>query len=277
MKPVDLTPDSDETLSAALDGELNSDLSAQVLANPANSERLATFKEITSKVGKQVDPLEDPDAQRLIDQALMAEVVTMSPRARRGPAPQLVAAAVVALVAIGLGLVWSGRDSNNDVQTAQSAERETSQSDEIFGGHGSSEKSGSQGPAAESGDESTAGVTTDGATANADPGPVVDLGTFTNADALREALAVSFPAELSLTSKSAGAAPAQSQIDRCAKQLEVTLKIAGTSTNVGYSLVGDQSVLVYEFQIDSYKDATPTTLVAAVGADACNQVAIFER
>ena len=45
----------------------------------------------------------------------------------------------------------------------------------------------------------------------------------------------------------------------------------------GYATVDDEPVLVYEFATTSARTNKETTLVAAVGVKACDEVVFFER
>ena len=108
---------------------------------------------------------------------------------------------------------------------------------------------------------------------------IVDLGTFASGAELREALASSFPATANTTrtDSTAGALPAPAAVDRCATQLQVTLELDGDPLQVGVATVDGDPVLVYEFATTATDDGSPTTLVAAVGVDACDPIELFER
>lgn len=57
----------------------------------------------------------------------------------------------------------------------------------------------------------------------------------------------------------------------------MTLDLELDPIHLGFGTVDGRSVLVYEFPSTSYTDERPTTLVAAVGAGACEPVLTFQR
>jgi hypothetical protein len=290
-------PSSDEELSASLDGELDpartTELTARLEVDPALRARRAALASAADRVREPVAPLDAATVDELVANALAAPVVPLPARATRGPAPWLVAAAITLLVAVGLGLVWSGRDGGASDQASTGADASSSagatvdestaeRTDPDASDGASTEALDTSGDTAEAPAESSEGAPTstippmDAAIA-----PPVDLGTFATGDDLRAALADAFPVpgpELgSGTSPNATVAPSSEQVERCATQLQVTLELEDGPLQVGYAAVEDAPVLVYEFAADSFADGSPTTLVAAVGTEACEQVVFFER
>ena len=107
---------------------------------------------------------------------------------------------------------------------------------------------------------------------------VLDLGTFASGAELREALAEVFPgAAFSADDGATRSRASDDAVARCAEQLRVTLELADGPQRVGIAVVDGQDVLVYEFATVATDDGSPTTLVAAVGIDACDPIELFER
>jgi 2-oxoglutarate dehydrogenase E2 component (dihydrolipoamide succinyltransferase) len=284
------TPGSDEELSAALDGELDAERAAALAADPATAARLEQLAAVAAAVAAPVPPLPAATVDDLIAGALEAPVAPAAPAGgRRGPSPLLVAAAITLLVAIGLGLVWSGRDDGATADLATSEQPADEASEASAGadaGDGTAERSTGDGAteegfSAESGELDSTGAPEATSTAPAtgdDAAELVDLGAFPDGDALRAALAAAFPTAVTAPGAGDGTeAPTALQVDRCGEQLQVTLELGAGPQRTGFATVGDAQVLVYEFAAPSFVDASPTTLVAAVGVEACEQVVFFER
>jgi hypothetical protein len=71
--------------------------------------------------------------------------------------------------------------------------------------------------------------------------------------------------------------PSSEALARCEQQLQITLELDDAPLASGYAVVDGRLVLVYEWDHESFTDGRPTTLVTAVGNDACDEVALFER
>ncbi|MCB0957915.1 MAG: hypothetical protein KDB04_00115 [Acidimicrobiales bacterium] len=279
------TPFSDEELSASIDGELDADRAAAIAADPHARARRDELAAVAALVAAPVAPLPAEAVDQLIAVALDPPAAPPAPARRiRGPQPWLVAAAVVVLVAVGLALVWSGR---NDGEQASFTTVGASIAD--GGGSSATEADGAGDVAADVGAESsstergdanaptttappltTATTLAPGGTAAALP-----LGTFASGDEMRAALAEAFPA--TATPVEGVEAPPAAAFERCASQLQVTLDLDTDPTHTGYASVAGQVALVYEFATPGFDDGQPTTLVAAVGRDACDPIAIFQR
>ena len=300
---TDHSTPTDDDLSLAHDGEADAELLARIEASPEAQARLEQLRAASRLVGNApVPPLADGTVDELIATALDTPVAparrTSTTSRRRGAAPWLVAASVVLLMAVGLSLVWAGRSSDDDQASATKAS-ESADGIEAAGG-GSVADSAS--PSAE--ERTAAGMvpgghgaptTTAAATGSQAVPPIVYLGTYPSGDRLRAATASSFtealdasgsPLEFGDPDPGAGgeeinrtmpAPPAQTAVDRCAEQLQITLSLEAGPLQTGYAVVDDTDVLVYEFATTSARDAKETTLVAAVGADACDEVVLFER
>ncbi len=288
-----LPPLTDGELSAVIDGEASPAIVARAAADPDAQARLGHLRQAALGVGQPVQPLPEQTVDALIGRALQAHEPGSATQAateaavaplvrRRGPAVPgwLVAAAVLVLVAVGLGLVWSGRDQGA-TQTANGQRTQTESAAD-------SRKSSSAGTA----DSAAGGVsttvdpavpphgldtTTTAANASQPATGLVPLGSFASADALREALKTSFPAVDPTKADPTSGSLANLQVDRCRDQLKTILSITSQPTHVGVGTVAGKPVLVYEFATKSVADGTATTLVAGVGQTSCDPVVTFER
>ena len=265
-----LPPLSDEDLSAVIDGEAGPDLLARVEADPRAQARLATLRRaIASLQGDPVIPLDQATVDQLIARALSpadAEVTSLPPRAsRRTPPGWLVAAAVVACMAIGLGLVLSDR-SNSGTTTLTASDQKSTGSADL-----ASEAGVPSGP-------HDLATTLPGAGYEAAIDPI-ELGTFATDDALREALKNQFPSGSNTTTspESAAGSLTGAQVTRCQAQVQNVLTLTAEPTNVGHALVAGSPVLVYEFPASSITGSAPAPIVAAVTVDTCAQVFTFQR
>lgn len=275
------TPLTDEELSAAIDGEASDDVLARLAADPAAEARRDQLLAARDLLADSTTPtLAAAQVDALVGHALDGTSAVPAPaRGRRGPAPWLVAAALAVLVALGLTLVWVGRGSSDEVATSANDSAESS------GGASASDEdafdaiSGHAAPEVADGSGSEAAPTTGSATGLQVDGSLVDLGSFDRPEDLRSALATSFPPfagpDDGATERSA---PRTAAVDRCAEQLQVALDLDEEQrVQAGFATVDGREVLVYEWTTESFQDGTATTLVTAVGADACDQVVIFER
>lgn len=298
-----LTP-TDDDLSLALDGEADAALLARIEADPDARARLEQLRAATGRLRNvAVAPLEDDTVDDLIAAAIDTPIAPSRPASGRGRSavPWLVAAAVIVLMAIGLTLVWAGQSSDQD-QAGATKSSETGPQD-------ANADAGSSADAAFSAEESTTGselalsgghgaAPTTSAPAAGSPTaepPVLYLGSYPSAAKLREATASSFAdawkasgspltfdsadpdPKVAPSARTAERPPSDASIDRCGDQLQVTLSMKAPPIQAGYATVDDQPVLVYEFAATSARSGEKTTLVAAVGLDACDEVVIFER
>ncbi|MGN6693347.1 MAG: hypothetical protein ACTHN0_04150 [Aquihabitans sp.] len=303
---TDLPPLSDDDLSLALDGEADAELLARIHADPEAQTRLDELRAAQALLtGSSIPPLGDDVVDGLVATAIDTPVapVRTGRTGQRRAAPWIVAAAVILLMAVGLSLVWAGRSDDQDQAgaslTAQDAAAEKTEgtaadssfSDSAAGGSSATD----EGPSGGHGSPTTVASPT----ASADAVPVLYLGSYSSGADLRTATATSLDdawqksgARLQYGDTtteaddeaagrrglSAQNPPSQSSVDRCAEQLQVTLSMEKAPIQTGYATVAGKDVLVYEFATTSAKDAgRETTLVAAVGADACDEVVFFER
>lgn len=276
----DRTPLTDEELSAAIDGEADADVDARIEADPRARARRDELAAAAERVAELPTPaLAAVDADRIIAAALDAPAAPAAPARSRPTTTWLVAAAVILLVGVGLTLVFAGRAGEDDVASTGAAE-----SFDTVGNEVDDAGAPSAAPEPESAEHlSGADVAADGQ-ASTTTGPaaeetaaVVELGDFASGADLREALATSFAEAARSSSADATDRPAPTSIDRCAEQLQVTLELADGAQQVGIATVDGDPVLVYEFATTATDDGSPTTLVAAVGVDACDPIELFER
>lgn len=320
-------PLSDEDLSAALDGEASPDVTARIAADEAARARSAELAVASRFVATEAVPsLDEATIDDLVASALAASaspgtgsgrsdtdtgdepvaavddhddgptatpVVALSSRRRSPPPTWVVAAAVAAVLAVGLGLIWSGRSSDQTQTAAGQRDRAASSSagrDEDAGGSGGGTvESGASESESTSTATATSSPTTSTADSNvgaADPAGAdpLDLGTFRSTDDLRQSLAASFPTEADARSApngtslpSAGPAPGPAAVDRCASLVQATLGLSDAPVRRGYATVDGTDALVYEFAAGSSSAGGGPPLVAAVGLVACDPLLTFER
>lgn len=290
-------PLTDDELSAHLDGEGGPDLAARIADDPVATARLEALRAAAGAVrGATVPPLRADVVDDLLAGALAASgsaadgpsdpaehvVAPLAGRRRTGQ-PWLVAAVVLVLMAVGLGLVWSGTRGGGTDDTASSAgiaERQLDESTTESAADGDSS-------AAEGGD--AAGGSASPTTAAAEPGlgsdgeaaALPDLGPFETPEALRTSLADAFPDAAPTTD----ATITTSSVDRCAGLLREVLPVEGDPTHVGVARVGTETVLVYEFTATADPGSTSTTvagapattLTTAVRPAACDPLFVFQR
>ena len=263
-----LSPLSDEDLSAVIDGEASPAVIARVEADPRAQARLTALREAIARLqAESAAPLDQKTVDRLIMRALSpAPDGLSSPPSRAGrrtPPSWLVAAVVLACMAIGLGLVWSGRpNAGSDTLTAAT---QKSSSD----GGIESDKATPSAPH----DLATTAPAASGYQAASG---IIELGSFASGDALRLSLKERFPTESPLPNAST-ASLTNLQVDRCEAQVQNILDITTTPTSVGHAIVASDPVLVYEFPASSAVGRKPVPLVAAVVVDTCAQVFTFQR
>ena len=304
---TDHPPLTDDDLSLALDGEADAELLARIAADPDAEARLERMRAAAELVGSTpVPPLSDGAVDELIANAVDAPVApTVAAgtrrRAQRGATPWLVAAAVIVLMAVGLSLVWAGRSTDDDQASATLASQSADSAESSGGGGSNADSSFSKdgSTAADEGLDSLAGghgapttVAPESSSGRAAALPLLYLGPYDPADALRDATASSFAdawkasgsqiayqgsASDTSTGTQAQDPPSPDAVDRCGDQLQVTLSTKAAPVQTGYATVDAKQVLVYEFAAASARDGKETTLVAAVGTDACDEVVIFER
>ncbi len=294
---------TDDDLSLALDGEADAELLARIEADPVAQAQLEHLRAAATLLrDARVDPLDDEVVDGLIATAIDTPIAPARPVSgnRSGRAtPWLVAAAVIVLMAIGLSLVWAGRSSDQDQASATKSAEEKAQdsgassdgqADSAFSSGGGTAGAESQVLPGGHGAPTTAAATPDTASPST---PALFLGSYPSGAKLREATATSFmdawkasgsslsfdssDAEGSGNARSMQRPPSAAAITRCADLLQVTLTMKAPPVQTGYATVDDEPVLVYEFATTSARTNKETTLVAAVGVKACDEVVFFER
>lgn len=181
----DFDPTLDEIVSAYVDGEATAAERAQVEADPALLERVATFRRLHQSIAAGTESASAETQRTMIARALReTDVPSTNVRslwARRLAAaapPFAIAAAVIAAV-IGFAALVASSDHDEGSDSATSAASATTRNDRF-----SAAGAGAADSAAEAAPAPTAGATTPLAAVSAPP----FLGTFTDEAALRQAL-----------------------------------------------------------------------------------------
>ncbi|MBX3314631.1 MAG: hypothetical protein KF906_09960 [Actinobacteria bacterium] len=279
-------PLTDDDLSAFLDGEVDAQVVQRIQSDPAALARSRELDAARRAVADEpVDPLDASVVDALVARAIAAAdepagtteatdaevtpiVAPVSPTRRRtGPPVWAVAAVVVALVAIGLGLVLTGQDSgtSNDATLAGPAATTASDADSTDGA-------------------ASGGTSADGASASdslspeaAETEPLVDLGEFATKDDLRTSLRDGVPTTGDPVD--AADAPTTAAVERCGTQLTVLLQGEGIGTEPdrkAYAVVDGDPKLVYEFDLTEPTDEA-TSLISVVDPIACDPLITFLR
>lgn len=252
-------PVSDEDLSAIIDGEADDALRRRVESDPSAVERLRSLQAASELLRTPPPPLEPATVDRLVARALeeasgagSAEVTPLPRRASAAPAAPrwLVAAVVVALAAIGLGLVWSGT-------------RSTDRSPVATGDHAAPEAS-DQSPSAH--DTSLLRA----------PGPLVDLGAHDSIGDLRSALTDGVrAAAVSATPDDDVEVPSPESVSRCAGQIFELFPdepLARPPAASGVATVDGSTMLVHEFDLT---DGEHRALVSVTAPADCSPRSMF--
>jgi hypothetical protein len=290
-------PLDDLDLSAVLDGEATDEVRARLADDVEAQARLEALRAARdSLAAAQVEPLTDDVVDDLVTIALDrgaeapvdpgdpiddAVVAPLAARHRRQIPPWLVAAVVVVLVGLGLTLVWTGRDDGAEmtfetVGSSISADDRTLDDAAREGAPGASSSAGLDGGATDQSDQAEAAApssTVDGTVV--DRLPLVELGAFTDADALRVALRDGFP-----TTPVADEGPATDDAltaaARCLGKVDDLFGTTGDPVAVGVAVVDGSDVAVLElpFRTD---DGRATSLVLAVDQRSCIPLLSFQR
>lgn len=269
-------PLTDEDLSAYLDNEVTPEVRARIEADPqalgqvqdlvAARDAVAASRPaplpshvVDAMVARALDSFDSSGAasSEQPDSAPLAPPSSIA-RARRGRASRsatwMVAAAVVALVAIGSGLIWSGVQSTESSDVAGSADTAATEAER---------QAARQDPDS---DSDNAEAFFDGAPpTSVEPAEVTDLGSAETPAELRRSLAEGFPADSGPVSSPAaeasdgGAAGEEpitiGQVDSCAQQLGVRHGTGNDVTDVGTATVDGERYLVYDLELAEPHDA----------------------
>jgi len=284
----DHTPTTDELASADLDGEVTPDEHARVESDPLLRARREELRSASAALTTPVPPLDpsvlDEVVRRAMDEADVADagaaaLTTTGPvrslperRARRGPPPFLVAAAVVALVAIGLAVVLSSRSRTQSSLAGKATAGDTGDKSASAGGSAAERRAVPAAP------DATGGPTGEAPSAALDR----DLGEFASADALREALRARFPAPAPVAGQGTtrpATSFSQTQVDRCTGVIEARDERLRQKDrlHVAPATIRGEPVLVLEYRTTAVVGKGPTTRVVAVGIAACEDRINFER
>jgi hypothetical protein len=281
-------PLTDDELSSVLDGEAAPEVLSRLDADPAAQQRYRELESARRLVSDTpVVALPSSVVDDLVSRA-MAEVGAASagptddtvtplvapPRAtaRRIPPPWAMAAVVAVLVAIGLGLVWSGQNSD-DTSNAELA------------GAGSTEANADRDAGTDSADDAPpqdAGSATDEQEPSYTPeqgvpAPLIDLGEFATRAKLRTSLVDGVTSKGDLTDPDV--APTTAEIQRCDTQLAALLQgegIGSAADREAFAVVDGDPYVVYEFELTE-PDEGLTSLISAVDPTSCDPLITFVR
>lgn len=280
------TPLSDDDLSAAIDGQAGPDVVERLRTDPAAQARYRSLDAARSLVADDpIDPLDPAVVEQLVGQALAAAdapgaateagdatvtpfvAPSRSAGRRRGLPTWSVAAVVTLLVAIGLGLVWSGQRSDDGSSTA------------ILAGAGDS--------STEAMDDATTATaaaieteTPEDPSASGGTGAdvsLVDLGEFATEVELRSSLRDGVPAEGDTVAEDV--APEPVEVQRCETQLATLLQGEGIGLDAdrqAFAVVEGDPKLVYEFALTRPTDEA-TALISVVDPTTCDPLITFFR
>lgn len=306
-------PLDDLELCSVLDGEASPEVLARLQNDPAGQSRLDQLRAAREAVGSSsVEPMEAATLDDMIGRALAelgkpspagtdsegpgSDVVApLSRTAKRSVPSWLVAAVVVVLVGIGLGLVRSGTRSDSEAKfetagAAISSRSDPSELDESAGTDSALavEESASDAaaddaaassplPEAEAG-EGSAGLSTTTApsTAPSAEAQLVQLGDFEDTDDLREHLRGGFPTEPIVDTDRGDGVTDLAAASLCLNKVKGLLDLSGEPIAAGLATVADQPMVVYELAYVT-DDGRDTTVVMAVGELTCIPELTFQR
>lgn len=278
-------PLTDEELSAILDGQADASVRERLASDPAGQARFDALRNARDLLaGEPVVPLSSTTVDSLVARAIAEgtgathrtdDVVTpLAPRARRrsGPPMWAVAAVVAVMVAIGLGLVWSGVDDGSNGGGGELAGPSPTASQPTEGDRSSPDEDSERRDAAPSDTAEPTLQPNEGV-----PAPIIDLGTFDSTEDLRTALADSIPNTGQLADPDI--APSTASVNRCADQV-ATLMQSEVATSQpdrkAFARVDGQNVLAYEFALAEPADGY-TSLISVVDPATCDPAFTFMR
>ena len=283
-----LLPLSDEDLSAYPDDEVTAALRARIEDDPQAQQRVRVLSAARDAVAAAPPTPLPPDVvDAMIARAIESLDAPADPplapptsirRGRRGGSAQsttwMVAAAVVALVAIGLGMVWSGVQSTETSDTAGNADAAASEAER----QAARQESDAEGGTADAAFEERP-------PASVEPAQLVDLGSSSTGAELRRSLVDGFPVDdQDTTSDQVEADPpgdsepiTVGQVDSCTQQIGVRHGSDAEVVDVGVATVSGERYLVYDLALAEAHDAGDH-LVAVVRVDhGCSPFITFYR
>lgn len=260
----DETDDSiDALLSADLDGETTAAEHDRIEADPVLLTRLAELRQASELAAQAPAPLDPAQIDAAINRATAGfrPVSAVPPRRRaafRRPrsqpkaVPWLVAAAVVLLAGIGLGLILTDQSSSTRPEAATATTAPAAQ-----------DKAAALGSSARSASRT----------------PLRFVGRFATPAALRSGLATKLPTTPGETSTSRVPQLFPGQADRCSTVLEARdpRLVRSNRRTVAAASIAEEPVLVLEYRTRVIGGTGQTTRVIAVGAVACNDRVDFQR
>jgi hypothetical protein len=272
----------DDLLSADLDGETTPAEHARIESDERLRSRREELRSASKLAGHPPPPLATAEADRIIGRAADAFGTDVddaadpstsplpSPTPLSRPRPRqtrwLVAAAIVLLAAIGIGLIATDRSPDRQSNTAsRAAEGRT--------------ESKSATPRSETGaPSSTTARSKSLQTGTPDSSPTIGfLGRFASPGALRSALQTRGPTAVPEPAPEARITVGQA--DRCATVIEAKdpgLKRSNRRSAVA-AFLGAEPVLVFEYRTRAISGNRTTTRVVATGVAACDERLNFER
>lgn len=294
-------PLSDEDLSAYLDNEVTPEVRARIDGDPKAQERVRTLgaardalrsapiaplsaETVDSMISTALGELDAAAGSPTATEAPVAPPASLQQR-RRGRASQstwMVAAAVLALVVVGMGLIWSGVQSTESTDTADVAATESDQQTARANESSAGDEDGASDSAPSAADDAEAAFPTP-PPVSTEPAQLVDLGEAPDGAALRTSLRDGIPTDAEATTSDAleGTSPdggpiTVGQVDRCAQLLELQVAPDSDLVTVGLATVDGQPHLVYEFALPE-SDDDGDFLIAAVDPGSCAALITFVR
>lgn len=265
----------DDLLSADVDGETSPAEHARIESDPELRSRREALKAAATVAALPPTPLAPAVVDRIVEHAMdgsradggrAAPVRSASSgsraRARWRQPPVLVAAAVVLLGAIGIGLIVTAPSGRHRTDTSASAAKGLT-TDKAAGAEGR----GVSPPS-----------TRAGGSGSTDQNAVAFLGRFASVGELRAALQTTLPPVASAPAPE-GSQVSSGQADRCATVVEArdpALTRPNRQTTVGASLAG-RPLVVLQYRARAVKSGRQTTRVVALGAAACDEILDIER
>lgn len=303
-----LPPLSDEDLSAALDGMAGPDVEARIQADPSALARLGALRAASEAIGdaptvgpeafdaliiRAIEVGTDPAADARTEDATVVTppttpdgvVTPLAPRRRVSAGAQrwLVAAAVVALVAIGLGLVYSGTRDNRTQTAATGIQQDrnaaSGETDATASRDDGKESSGAEAndhafdaAPGQSGAEAVPELEADAM----EPADLHQLGSFEDVSSLRTMLRAGFPQDAPTVE---GDRPNNAAVTRCNDFIQTVLGDVSLSPDpdeVGQATVDGDEYLIYEFSVTDNADVG-SKLITAAEPQSCDLLFTFVR
>lgn len=262
--------DDDELVSAVLDGEATQAETDRVRSDPVLAARLEQFRQAAAALAGPPPPLPDDQRRAVLERALAAglgpgegseapaPVAPLSPgrSSRRVPPALLVAAAVIVMVAVGLALLLNGTGGPNRSNRASRATSSGTGSQASGKAQAGVDTGARNNSGTGQGDVGPHGNATQPAPTSAagEGTPALPyLGTFANADELRNALGALDPNTLRPTGPptppDGSGSYTQAQLQRCAQIPRGYEHQLGQPLAFAHAKVNGDSVVVISFPL----------------------------